>query len=189
MTTPRDSAAETASMIAKLEQSTGKTIAQWVEIAKGSGRQKHGEIVKYLQTEHGLTYGYANLVTHTANSSAASMSDDRDALIDAQYAGAKAALRPIYDRLVEIIKGFGDDVEFVPMKAYVSARRNKQFACLQPSTKTRFDVGIKLKGVAPTERLTEGGFNGMVSHLVKVNDLAEIDDELIAWLKQAYETN
>ena len=189
MTTPRDPAAETANMIANLEKSTGKTMPQWVEIAKGSGLQKHGELVKYLQTEHGLGYGYANLIVHTANSSAAQTTDDRDALVEAQYAGGKAALRPIYERLAEIIRGFGADVEFVPMKAYVSVRRTKQFACLQPTTKTRFDVGLKLKGVPPTERLTAGGFNGMVSHLVKVNDIAEIDDELIAWMKQAYESN
>ncbi|MBN8637633.1 MAG: DUF4287 domain-containing protein [Anaerolineae bacterium] len=189
MPAPRDPAAETANMIANLEKSTGKTIDQWVAIAKGSGLQKHGEMLKFLQTEHGLSYGYANLVVHTANSSAAATTDDRDSLIEAQYAGGKAALRPIYDQLADIIRGFGDDVEFVPMKAYVSVRRNKQFACLQPATKSRFDVGLKLKGVQPTERLTEGGFNGMVSHLVKLTDSAQIDDELIAWLKQAYETN
>lgn len=191
MTTPHDPATETANMIANLEKATGKTMQQWIEIAKGSGLQKHGEMVKHLQNEHGLTYGYANLVVHTANNSAAQTksSDDREGLIDAQYAGAKGALRPIYDRLVEVIQGFGDDIEFVPMKAYVSVRRNKQFACLQPATKTRFEVGIKLKGVQPTDRLTEGGFNGMVSHLVKLSDSAEIDAELIAWLKQAYESN
>lgn len=191
MTTPRDPGTESANMIANLEKSTGKTMQQWIEIAKGSGLQKHGEMVKHLQNEHGLTYGYANLVVHTANNSAAQTksSDDREGLIDAQYAGAKGALRPIYDRLVEVIQGFGDDIEFVPMKAYVSVRRNKQFACLQPATKTRFEVGIKLKGVQPTDRLTEGGFNGMVSHLVKLSDSAEIDAELIAWLKQAYESN
>ena len=188
MTTPRDSATETANMIANLEKSSGKTIAQWVEIARGSGLEKHGEILKYLQTEHGLTYGYANVVVHTLRGSAAAMSDDRDAFVEQQYAGAKEALRPIYERLVDILGGMGDDVQFVPMKAYVSVRRNKQFACIQPTTKTRVDVGIKLKGVSPTERLTEGGFNGMVSHLVKVTGLDQVDDELIGWLRQAYES-
>jgi len=189
MTTPRDPIAETANRVANLEKSTGKTMQQWVEIAKGSGLQKHGEMLKYLQTEHALSYGYANIIVHTVNNSAAVTSDDRDSLIEQQYAGAKAPMRPIYDKLVEILSGFGDDVQFVPMKAYVSVRRNKQFACLQPTTKTRFDVGIKFKGVEATERLSEGGFNGMVSHLVKVSDIEQVDAELIAWLKQAYEMN
>ncbi len=118
-------------------------------------------------------------MVHTANNSAAGMSADRDGLIEQQYA-SKANLRPIFDKLVEILSGFGDDVQFVPMKAYVSVRRNKQFACLQPTTKTRFDVGIKFKGVESSERLIQGGFNGMVSHLVKVTDLDQVDDELSA---------
>ncbi|MBL8130398.1 MAG: DUF4287 domain-containing protein [Anaerolineae bacterium] len=183
-----DSAAQTANMIVNLEKATGRSMPQWVQIAKGSGLSKHGEMVKYLQNEHGLTYGYANLVVHTANQSAAVTTDDRAALIDAQYAKGKEHLRPIYDRLVEVIAGFGGDVEFVPMKAYVSVRRGKQFACIGPATKSRFEVGIKLpKGTPATERLQEGGFNGMVSHLVKVTDPAELDAELFAWLKEAYD--
>ncbi|MBK8024211.1 MAG: DUF4287 domain-containing protein [Chloroflexi bacterium] len=181
--------AETANMVANLEKSTGKSMAEWTAIVKASGLAKHGEMVKFLQNEHSLTYGYANLIVHTANQSAAETSDDRGALVDAQYTKGKEHLRPIYDRLVEVIDGFGADVEFVPMKAYVSVRRSKQFACIGPATKSRFEVGIKLpKGTPATERLTEGGFNGMVSHLVKVTDIAELDDELFAWLRQAYES-
>ncbi len=57
MTTPRDPIAETAAMVANLEKSTGKTIQQWVEITKSSGLQKHGEMVKYLQNDHALSFG------------------------------------------------------------------------------------------------------------------------------------
>lgn len=190
MTQPRDPAAETANMIANLEKSSGKKMAEWVEIARNSGKEKHGEIISFLKEQHGLTYGYANLIAHTLKQSAAVTmeSDDRAGLIDQQYAKGKEHLRPIYDKLVEVISGFGSDIEFVPMKAYVSVRRNKQIACIGPATKTRFEVGIKLpKGHGTTERLTEGGFNGMVSHLVKVTDANEIDAELIGWLKEAYD--
>ena len=73
-------------------------------------------------------------------------------------------------------------------KTYVSLRRNKQFAILQPSTKTRFDVGINLKGTEATDRLEpSGSFNGMVSHRVRLHSLDEVDAELIGWLKEAYE--
>lgn len=178
---------EIAKMSANLKEKTGKSIEEWAAVAKASGVQKHGEIVKFLKETHGLGHGYANAVAHSLNQSAAAMADDKDALIEAQYAGAKAAMRPIYERLMAEIMAFGDDIQIVPMKAYVSLRRSKQFACLQPATKERFDVGIKLKGAVATERLTEGGFNGMVSHLVKVKSSDEIDAELIAWLRQAYD--
>ncbi len=75
-----------------------------------------------------------------------------------------------------------------PKKGYVSYRRSKQFVLVQPSTATRIDVGIQLKGVAPTARLeASGSFNAMVSHRVRIESLADIDAELRGWLKQAYE--
>ena len=74
-----------------------------------------------------------------------------------------------------------------PKKAYVSLRHKKQFAIIQPSTRTRLDVGINLKGDEPTERLeASGSFNAMVSHRVRVTDVKQVDKELIAWLKDAY---
>ena len=114
---------------------------------------------------------------------------DTDALVDAQYAGAKAGLRPLYDQLLAAIQKFGKDVEVSPKKAYVSLRRNKQFALVQPSTATRLDVGMNLKGAKPTGRRTSGSFNAMVSHRVRLSKAAEIDKELLGWLKQAYEAS
>jgi hypothetical protein len=150
---------------------------------------KHGEIVQRLKTEHGLGHGYANLIAHSMNQSAATMADDADALVDSQYAGAKAALRPIYDSLVAQLGKLGSDVEFALKKAYVSVRRAKQFALLQPSTATRFDVGLVLKGVAPKGRLeASGSFSAMVTHRVKLAAPNEVDSELAGWLKQAYDS-
>ncbi len=177
----------TQTMIRNLEEKTGKSFAAWQQLARASQLTKHGEIVKFLKTEHGLSRGYANLVAHEVLQSAASNFAEDD-LIAAQYAGAKAALRPVYDALVAALQGFGNDVEFAPKKAYVSVRRKKQFACLQPSTATRFDVGINLKGVTPAGRLeASGSFNTMVSHRVRVSNVHEVDAELLAWLRQAYE--
>ncbi len=181
-----DAASEIATMKAKIEEKTGKSFDSWVELARSTGFQKHGELTGFLEKEHGFTRGYANLVAHTVLGSAASMTEDRDALVEAQYAGKKEHLRPIYDRLVEIIQQSGDDIEFLPMKAYVSVRRSKQFAIIQPATTSRVDLGLKLKGVSAGGRLEAGGFNGMVTHRIKLSDLSEIDSELEGWLQQAY---
>ena len=107
--------------------------------------------------------------------------------MEAQYSDAKAGLRPIYDALVKAIAKLGKDVEISPKKAYVSFRRSKQFAIIQPTTATRVDVGINLKGIDPGERLeASGSFNAMVTHRVRITTVKEVDKELIAWLKQAY---
>jgi hypothetical protein len=176
-------------MKANLAANTGKTLEQWVKLARASGLARHGEVVALLKVEHKLGHGYANLIAHTMNQSAASTGGDDAALLAAQYAGAKAALRPIYDALARKIAAFGADVQFAPKKANVSVRRARQFALLQPSTANRFDVGLQLKGLAPKGRLeASGSFSAMVTHRVRLASVAEVDAELLGWLRQAYDS-
>lgn len=178
----------TASMIANLTEKTGKSLDAWLKITKASKLTKHGEIVKLLKSEHGMGHGYANLVAHKTLESDAGSAADAGDLIEQQYAGEKAGLRPIYDAVIKATGKFGKDVEISPKKAYVSLRRNKQFAIIQPSTKTRVDVGINLKGIEPAGRLEKSGsFNAMVSHRVRVETVKDVDKELIGWLQAAYD--
>ena len=177
-----------ASMIANLKDKTGKTLDQWTVVVKKFGTAKHGEVVKHLKTDYGVGHGYANLIVHVAKGDLPGAAPGGDDLVTSQYAGGKAALKPIYDELAAQIGGFGRDVELSPKKSYVSLRRNKQFGLIQPSTKSRVDVGINLKGKAPTDRLEpSGSFNSMVSHRVRLSQANEVDDELIGWLREAYE--
>ena len=176
-----------ASMIAGMKEKTGKTLPQWLKLAKASKETKHSAIVKHLKEKHGLTHGYANLVAHELRGSSASASAPDD-LVAAQYSGKKENLKPVYDALMKKIATFGTDVEIAPKKSYVSLRRKKQFALIQPSTATRVDVGINLKGEPSGERLEESGsFNAMVSHRVRLTSAKDVDKELVGWLREAYE--
>ncbi|QKK08052.1 MAG: DUF4287 domain-containing protein [Planctomycetota bacterium] len=182
-----------ASMIANMPEKTGKSLEQWLKLARAAQKKapadlaKHGQIVKFLKSEHGMTHGFAGLVAHKVLESDAGSAADTGDLIDAQYAGAKADLRPIYEAIMKGVGSFGKDVEVAPKKAYVSLRRKKQFAIVQPSTKTRVDVGINCKGREPTARLeASGSFNSMVSHRVRVEDVGQVDKQLLGWLRDAY---
>lgn len=175
------------SMIARLPEQTGRALEDWIGMVQKCGLTKHGEIVKALKTDHGVTHGYANLIAHKALRSDAGSSADAGDLVAAQYGGSRASVRPIYDAVIEQVLAFGDDVEVSPKKAYVSLRRSKQFGLLQPAS-ARLDVGINLKGEAATARLEQAGsFNAMVSHRVRVASPEQVDAELIGWLRQAYE--
>jgi predicted transport protein len=176
-----------ANMIRNLEEKTGKSFADWTKLARATKIAKHRELLNHLKAEHGLTYGYANVIALKALETEAEAAATEDDLVAAQYAGAKSELKPVYDALIAAVSQFGDDVEVAPKKAYVSLRRKKQFAILQPSTATRLDVGLNLKGVPTTDRLeASGSFNSMVSHRVKLSSKKEVDQELIGWLRQAY---
>ena len=172
---------------AGLQKKTGRGLDAWVALARATGLGKHKALVDHLKAGEGLTHGYANSIALKTFASDASAIGE-EALMGAMFAGPKAALRPIHDRLVAIVQGFGGDVELAPKKGYVSVRRSKQFAILQPSTKDRFDLGINLKGEAPAGRLeASGSFNAMVSHRVRLAGPADIDADVEGWLKQAYE--
>lgn len=170
-------------MTANLERNTGRDIDWWVEQAINSGKAKHGEVVSWLKTEHGLGHGYANMVTHIARDRASGGASPDD-LVESQYRG-KESLRQILDLLLAVAADLGNDVHAAPRKASVSLRRSKQFALIEPATKTRIDLGLNLKGVPGNERLREAG--GMCTHKVAVNSIDEVDGELLGWLRQAYE--
>ena len=104
------------------------------------------------------------------------------------FKGDKDALRPLFEQVVAAAKALGSDVEIAPKKANVSLRRRKQFALLQPTTRTRLDLGLILRGTAPRGRLEpSGSFNAMFTHRVKLAVPADLDAELLTWLKDAYD--
>lgn len=184
-----DPEAQIATMSANLQANTGKSLEQWTKVARDSGKQKHGELVNWLKAQHNLTHGYANLVAHTTfKSDAASRVSAGTDLVGAMFEGDKARLRPIFEALRTAIGAFGSDIEEAPKKGYLSLRRKTQFATLHPSTKTRFDVGLKLKSVAPAGRLeSAGSWNQMVTHRVRLESVKEVDTQLIGWLRDAYD--
>ena len=181
MATPEE---QLQTMIDNMPEKTGKSLEEWFGVLATSGEAKHGGMMKLLKGEFGVSHGFANTISALFRQQSAETPPD---LVTAQYA-KKQDLRPIYDVLVATVKTFGDDVEISPKKTYVSLRRNKQFGIIKPSTKTRIDLGVQLKGDPTTERLEDGKvFNGMCSHRVRVSSVDDVDDEVIGWLQQAYE--
>jgi predicted transport protein len=169
-----------------LLEKTGKPLAEWIKIVKDSGIEKHKEIINFLKSEHGFSYGYANFVALKARKADAASHDDQDLLTN-QYKG-KEQLLPIYEKLLTFIKNLGDDIEVKPKKSTVSLVRNKQFALIKPATKTRIDLGLKIKEKPTTERLEDSGpFGSMCTHRVRVSKPDEVDQELLGWIKEAYE--
>lgn len=174
-------------MLDNMPEKTGKSLAQWTTILSKTNLSKHGEIVKHLKVEHGVTHGFANLIAHH-RLAGDTVSAGSANLVDAQYKGPKSDLRPIYEALIKMVSAFGNDVEVSPKKTYVSLRHTKQFALIQPSTKDRVDLGINLIGHKDSKRLeASGSFNGMVSHRVRLTRKSDVNTELKNWLRKAYD--
>ncbi len=168
-------------MIDNLPEKTGKSLSEWQTVVAASGAVKHGEIMKLLKGEHGVTHGFANLIAQKCIGNMDVSSED---LVANQYKG-KEALKPIHDAIVAHVKTFGAELEIAPKKTSVSLRRKKQFALIQPSTKTRIDLGLNLKGEPAQGRLET--MSGMCTHKIKLTDVETFDDEVRVWLKDAFD--
>jgi hypothetical protein len=170
-------------MIDNMPAKTGKSLEEWMTILKGKSFSKHSEAVKFLKTEYQVTHGFANTIVTLSKEEETSTED----LVTNQYKG-KEALFPIYEKLITYIKTLGPDVTITPKKGSVSIIRKRQFLLIQPATKSRIDLGFKLKDKPITDRLENSGpFGTMCTHRVRISSMDEVDNELKAWIKEAYD--
>jgi predicted transport protein len=170
--------------IANIERASGRSLAEWIEIVRASGIEKHGEAVAMLKADYGLGHGNANLIVIKAREAASGGVASADDLVAAHYAGKNAGLRPAYDAVVAAVGAFGDDIELAPKKTYVSLRRRKQFAQVGPAA-GQLEVGLNLPGHPATDRLKTT--SGMATHRVRITDAGGLDAELLGWLRDAYD--
>lgn len=173
-------------MLNNLEERTGKPLIEWIKIIENQAFTRTSEKVDYLKKEYGLGYGYAGLIIYQAKVAAQGTADSPELLLERQFKG-KESLIPIYEKLIDIAKSFGEDVEIAPRNSYVSLSRNYQFAMLSAATKIRFDVALKLKGQEAEGILTALPKAGMCTHRISLSSLEDISEEFVSWLRLAYE--
>jgi len=200
-----------ATQIRNIEARYGKTTAQWSAIIAASGVTRHQDVVALLKTGHGMPHGAAHRISLTARQKAAPGAATPgppspatpENPVSALYSGRKAALRPLHEALMTAIRALGDDIEIAPKKGYLSLRRGRQFAMIQPSGAGRIDIGLILpattatpaKSTAPTTSATPAGprlesaagFNALFTHRVRLPAGAHIDPSLTGWLQLAYQ--
>jgi predicted transport protein len=173
-----------ANQIANIEKSTGRAFNEWVEVIRESGLDKHTQMVAMLKQQHGLSHGNANILVLKAReqiNGAAPTDSDR---IDSVYNGRNAPLRALHDEVVRRVAQFGPDIEIDPKKSYVSLRRRKQFAMVGPAA-GQLEIGLNLPGKPAGDRLR--ATSGMATHKLRISDSSSLDDELVGWLREAYE--
>jgi predicted transport protein len=174
-------------MIDNLHKNTGKSLEEWTTLINSKNFGKHGEMVKYLKEEYSLGHGFANLIAHKAKASDADSASDTNDLIAKQYIG-KEHFKPIYDKIIHEITQWDGEFEVAPKNAYVSLRRKKQFAILQPATKTRFEIGINLKGQEARGVLEAiNSANAMCSHKINIFSVDDLNQEVFDWIKKAFD--
>jgi len=114
-----------------------------------------------------------------------------DELMDGQYAD-RPDLRPILDTILGLLPRVGQ-VEIQARKTYVALISPKRtFGAVQPTTKKRVDLGLRLpKDTKAEGRLTPAPNFGQssVTHKIGLESADDVDDFVEGLLKKAYEAN
>lgn len=113
-----------------------------------------------------------------------------DELIEGQYAD-RPALRPIFDAVLAQLPAIGN-ITVQARKTYVALLTPRRtFAAIQPTTKKRVDLGLRLAGQEPTGRLEPAPNFGQSAVTMKIGLKApeEVDEDVEGWLRRAYEAN
>src|SRR5690348_15143241 len=124
-------------IIRNLPEKTGRSVDEWAALLAAQGELPRKERIAWLQREHGLGHTQAAMATDWLMRPEEFQETPAAELVEAQYAGTRAPLRPLYERVRRELHALGDDVEEEPRKTYVGFARGRQFALLQPSTATR----------------------------------------------------
>ena len=181
--------------IATLKEKTGRTIDDWMKLIETEAPADRDARRAWLKKEHGLGTNSAWWMVERYEQQAAweetpeKYLTNAEKLVDEMFAGPKAALRPIYDKLLKLGLSIARDVHACPCKTMVPLFRNYVFAQLKPTTRTRIDLGLCLRGEKPPARIIDTGGaakNDRITHRIAITSLDEIDPFVERWLRRAY---
>jgi hypothetical protein len=185
-----DAAKALKTAVANIEAKTGKSMAELARVIEQSGLTKHGEIRAMLMERFGLGHGAANTAVHLALGSDGQSAAEARGLGEADvlgeiYSGKKEPLRPVHDRVLEVLVGLGE-FEAAPKKGYVSYRRKKQFVMVGPKTNTAVEIGLSAKTLPADPRLKEMPAGSMCRYTMRVGSPEEIDQTVVDWIATSY---
>jgi hypothetical protein len=192
---PHPSIAMAQKWVAELPAKTGRSLDEWLRFIVKEGPATEPERRAWLKEGHGLG---SNAAWWLAERSFGKGLEDSDPALYLQAAeryveemfARRAALRPIYDELLKRGLTLAKDVKACPCKTIVPLYRNHVFAQIKPATRTRIDMGFALDDTQASGRLVDTGGQAKgdrITHRIAIATLDDIDDEVMSWLRKAYD--
>jgi hypothetical protein len=184
------------SVIAGMEEKTGRSIEGWVTLTKKQGPSGEKERAQWLKKTHALGTNYASWIAARSIGKIDAFEDADQYLkhaedyVEKMYAGPKEHLRAIYDEILTYARTLGRDIGVSPCQTIVPIYRNHVIAQIKPTTRTRIDLGLALRDTKTPKRLIDtGGFakKDRITHRIEISSSEDFDDEAKRWMRTAYD--
>lgn len=175
-----------ASVKAGLERDTGKTLEQWVRIAKRCPETTPRKRVAWLRENYGLGVNRAAQVLGAAFPRGPGW-DEPDALLDLLWKDKGG--RAIYEAVAKRVRKDLPDTVIGPRKTFVSFSRRIQYAAILPGKDGAAELGLPLpqsasKRLSPMKRRPWAEKHTAILVLTSPK---EVDAEVSRLLKLAWE--
>lgn len=178
-----------ASLEANIAEATGKTVAQWVKIAKTCPETKPRARLAWFKSKHGLGQNRASLILWRAFGANSLGEEDPNKLMDELFA-KYVEQRPLYGKVAAFATKLGSGT-LSPRKSYVALYHLKQYGAIKPN-KQGLMVGLAMQKYPKTPRLIDvknfGGGERNKKALV-IASAKDFDADAKALLKAAYDEN
>jgi hypothetical protein len=184
--------------IAELKPKTGRSLEEWIVLAKREGPKDQKGLREWLKDKHKHGMNSAWWIAERAVGKGPAEDDPESYLkaaalyVDEQYSGAKGKFRPLFDQILKTAKSIASDVKACPCQTIVPLYHKHVFAQIKPTTNTRVDLGFalaKYKGKLPKRLIDTGGMakKDRITHRIELKSSGEFDDDARKWLKIAYD--
>ncbi len=183
--------------IAELQEKSGRSLDEWIEIVNREGPKAEKERREWLKAKYQLATNNASWIAERAGGTGGDMDSPEKYLaiapkyVEEQYAGKKEVLRPIYEQLLRLAASLSADVKACPCKTMVALYRQHVFAQIKATTNTRIDLGLALthyKGKLPKRFVDTGGLEkkDRITHRIELQSPEQVDGNVAKWLETAY---
>lgn len=170
-----------------LEERTGENVGAWNRRIAKEHLSDEQSLRVWLSSQ-GIT-GYAqSLLVWERFGYPDFLLASADDLIERQYED-RSQLRPILDAIIDAATGLGD-VTIQTRKTYVSlVTPRRTFARIQPTTKNRVDLALRLKGHKPGGRLQPSKIHETTPFQIGLSSVDDVDSEVLHWLEESFIQN
>ena len=168
-----------------LEERTGENVAVWNRRIAKEQLNDETSLRDWLTRQGVTSYPQSLLVWERFGYPDHLLASAQD-LIDRQYED-RPQLRPIFDAIINAAVALGE-VTIQARTTYVSLVTSRRtFARIQPTTKSRVDLALRLEGHQPGARLQPSKIHETTRLQISLASVDEVDPEVLNWLQEAYD--
>ena len=181
-----------SAVTSSIQERTGRSLDEWVALVDRSGVDPLDQpaVRRWLRDVHEVGQNTQWAIADEVARRAGWVRPTVEQYVEQQYAGTRAGLRPVFEAVRSAALALGDDVRIEGRSTYVPFVRRRQFAAVAAATATRVDLGLRLPDPPPGpagERLRPAKAPGQATHKVALASVEDVDDDVRALLRAAYE--